>query len=167
MATLAELQTIRDANLGDTAPASPASPLRRPVCDRAVMDALLSEFYSPVINDIKNSTTTTSLTVFSPSTGIEFDIKVSKTGNKVFLNGSITNKKGSNLASGEALVAIISPNYQEKTGLAQAIPVIKRTGTTDLNTSTPLFIVANTVITSNIIANNEILIFNAVYFTND
>ena len=166
MATLAELQTIRDANLGDTAPASPASPLRIPVCDRAVMDALLSEFYSPVINDIKNSTTT-SLTVFSPSTGIEFDIKVSKTGNKVFLNGSITNKKGSNLASGDALVAIISPNYQEKTGLTQVITVIKRTGTTDLNTSTPLFIVANTIITSNIVANNEILIFNAVYFTND
>ena len=42
MATLAQLQTIRDNNLGDTAPASPHTPLRDPVCDRAVMDALLA-----------------------------------------------------------------------------------------------------------------------------
>ena len=166
MATLAQLQTIRDNNLSDACPSSPSAPLRDPICDRSVMNALLSEFYSPVINDIKNDTTT-SLTVFSPSTGIQFDIKVSKTGNKVFLNGSITNKKGANIASGEALIAIISSEYQQKTGLVQVIPVIKRTGTTDLNTSTPLFVVGNNIITSNIVANNEILIFNSVYFTND
>lgn len=166
MATLAQLQTLRDNNLGDTFPSSPSTPLGDPICLRNTFNAILEELFPPVIHDFKTNTIF-NLVVFSPSSGIELDIKVSKSGNKVFLNGSFTNKTGSSLYSGYALVAIVNSLYGQKTGLDQVIPVIKRNGNTDLNQTTPLFITGNNIITSNSVGNNETLIFNATYFTND
>lgn len=167
MATLAQLQTIRDNNLGDTAPASPHTPLRDPVCDRAVMDALLAELYAPTINDYKTSSGTSQTITTTTITGLQYYLFISKVGNKVFINGSITNLSGSIISAGTPLVSFTNSLYNAKTSMAQTLPVNIRIGSTTANRNSIIFTSNANILTSEDMANNDIYAFNGVYFTNN
>jgi hypothetical protein len=111
----ADLITIRNQNWGDTAPASPSTPLRDPECDRAVYDSVIDGFFqAPVDNLLGNSGNT----IVSPTASalsaytLEFK-KIS--GNDVRVKGYFT-VGASNISGGTGVVfTLINSDYQAKT----------------------------------------------------
>lgn len=93
--TKAQFEALRDNNLGDTAPSSPSTPLRDPVCDRTTYNAVIAEFFAAQIEDTK--VTNNVATVIG--VGYNYNLIICKKGNKVDFNVNVENVSGSALVN--------------------------------------------------------------------
>lgn len=118
--TLLEFQTIRDNNWGNTCPASPSTPLRDPVCDRTVFDALMAEIFSTEFHE-QNGNSGNTICNPTVATGISYNLFFKKTGNSVWVSGYITNASGAAITPSVVLVAITNAEYQQRSGVGSGI----------------------------------------------
>jgi hypothetical protein len=107
MSTLSQFNTARDNNLGDTAPDSPSTPLRDPVCDRTIFNLIKDEFFSSIIQDTQATTN-----VFTKiSTAITYKASAKKVGNAVTFMIAIINTSGSTIATNTELLYATNSLY--------------------------------------------------------
>ena len=111
--TKAQFETLRDNNLGDTAPSSPSTPLRDPVCDRTIFDTIVSELFSAVHENIYNSGTETGDILTHVATNFAYGLTLKKVGNIVHIKGFIDSSAGTNAAG--TIINIISSEFNAKT----------------------------------------------------
>lgn len=120
MSTKAELEAIRDANWGDTAPASPSTPLRDPVCDRTVFDALIAELYSSEKQEVtgggSGAGSNTIVNGTMPISGTSYNLFFKKIGNEVILQGYFQNLSGSSVAGNATIFNLFNTQYRLKSG---------------------------------------------------
>ena len=95
--TKAQFEALRDNNLGDTAPGSPSTPLRDPVCDRTTYNAVIAEFFAAQIEDTQGTTNVATAELADTTAG--YRIAFCKRGNIVFYNGYLVNVSGAILAN--------------------------------------------------------------------
>lgn len=95
MSTKAQLEAIRDTNWNDTATDSPSTPLRDPVCDRTIFDALVSELYPTAVVDSETLETYTT----KSGSNIDYDLTIIKQGNICHLKILLDNTTGSTLSA--------------------------------------------------------------------
>jgi len=163
MSTKAQFETARDSNLGDTAPASPSTPLRDPVCDRTIFDLIKNEFFSPIVEE----TETTTAVLTKIKTGISYKINVKKLGNIVFIRGYIYNGTGSTI-SPQTLIDITNSEYFPKSYSSESVYLFQGR----FNIASGSALVQLTIATKHIscqssINNGDAVIFEGHYYVND
>ena len=164
----AALEAIRDSNWGDTAPDSPSTPLRDPVCDRTIFDTLLDEAFSLPVYDngtAPDNTITTKVTI----SGFSYKMHFKKgLGNYYFVKGWVKATSGgvdidgvtiANISNTEFIPEILSGINQNVYAFAEdsSAPVLHLR-----------FNNAGTIVGSHAMASLEIGVnyeFNAVIYT--
>lgn len=172
MSTKAQLETLRDNNLGDTAPSSPSAPLRDPVCDRTMFNAIVAEMFSALHENIYNSGTETGNVLSHSATNLAYNLTLKKVGNIVYIKGFIDSSAGTNAAG--TIINITDATFNGLTlpsGNRQYIHIRKDyawSSTAPLSaTIHQLYVEGNAIKSDFTMTSPERFFINSFYFVND
>ena len=125
---LADFQSLRDANWGNTCPASPSTPLRDPVCDRNIFDAILAELFASEKEELTANSGNTIMSGTVPIAATNYQLYFKKIGNEVIVQGYFNNVSGATISANTTIFSLSNTGYRLKSGSFGVIKGVKPSG---------------------------------------